>query len=417
VDRAVYRGLLLFAGTVLAIWAFALILLPFIVPVAWALCIFAVTVKPYRWLAARTRRPRISALLLVLGTGCMVLGPMIYIATVFIDQAGKVNFKPTVEKLKAEAPELLASLDKALVYFERPDGPAKAAVVPEGAAGEAAEGAVAEEDAATKKAPIGSVEGFVQRTQSSLPGLASSVLGWGTVKGALGFLMTPFFFLFGLVLTLVTQFFLYRESPRLRRMFVEVSPLSEDDTGEVLDTLRGATVSAVVGGLLVAVMQGALGTLMFSVAGIPSPVMWGVVMAAFSLLPFGGTAFVWAPAGLLLLLTGSPGAGWFVLIFGTVIVAGSDNILRPVVLNRLGGENVQIHPMLLFFAILSGIGIFGISGIVFGPLLIALLTTMVRIYRRHGASNHASDDATAGDATAGDATAGDATAGEAATPA
>jgi predicted PurR-regulated permease PerM len=403
VDRAVYRGLLLFAGTVLAIWAFALILLPFIVPVAWALCIFAVTVKPYRWLAARTRKPRISALILVLGTGCMVLGPMIYIATVFIDQAGRVNFKPTVEKLKAEAPELLASLDKALVYFERPDGPTKAAVVTEGAAGDAAEGAVAEEDAAeedaaTKKAPIGSVEGFVQRTQSSLPGLASSVLGWGTVKGALGFLMTPFFFLFGLVLTLVTQFFLYRESPRLRRMFVEVSPLSEDDTGEVLDTLRGATVSAVVGGLLVAVMQGALGTLMFSIAGIHSPVMWGVVMAAFSLLPFGGTAFVWAPAGLILLVTGSPGAGWFVLIFGAVIVGSADNILRPVVLNRLGGEDVQIHPMLLFFAILSGIGIFGLSGIVFGPLLIALLTTMVRIYRRHGASNNASEDETSGEA-------------------
>ncbi len=377
-DRAIYRGLLLFAGTVLAIWAFALILLPFIVPVAWALCIFAVTVRPYRWLAARTRKPRLSALAMVLGTACMVLGPLIYIATVFIDQAGKVDFEPTVEKLKDEAPEVLAHLDKALVYFESPGGVPKAAAASKDGEGEPAE----------PEAPIGSVEGFLQRAQASLPGLASAVFGWGTVKGALGFLMTPFFFLFGLVLTLVTQFFLYRESPRLRRMFVEVSPLGEDDTGEVLDTLRGATVSAVVGGLLVAVVQGALGTLMFWIAGIHSPVMWGVVMAAFSLLPFGGTAFVWAPAGLVLLLTGSPAAGWFVLIFGAVIVGGADNILRPVVLNRLGGEDVQIHPMLLFFAIVSGIGIFGISGIVFGPLLIALLTTMVRIYRRHGASSN-----------------------------
>ena len=71
----------------------------------------------------------------------------------------------------------------------------------------------------------------------------------------------------------------------------------------------------------------------------------------------------------------------FVTVFGIVIVGGVDNLLRPWLMTKTGAKDV--HPMLLFFAILSGVGLFGMSGIVFGPLLLALLTTMGRIYRRH----------------------------------
>ncbi len=149
----------------------------------------------------------------------------------------------------------------------------------------------------------------------------------------------------------------------------------------MLDTLRGTTSAGIIGGLLVALIQGLLGGLMFAVAGIQSPAVWALVMAAFSLLPFGGTALIWAPAGVYLLFTGSTFGGWVVLIFGTVIVGSADNFLRPWVLTKTGADD--IHPMLLFFAILSGIGVFGISGIVFGPLLLGLLMTMVQIYREH----------------------------------
>jgi predicted PurR-regulated permease PerM len=131
----------------------------------------------------------------------------------------------------------------------------------------------------------------------------------------------------------------------------------------------------------VAIIQGALGGIGFAFAGVDSPLVWAVLMMAFSLLPFGGTAIVWLPAGIYLLATGEAGAGWFLLIWGAVIVGSSDNFLRPWILYKTGSRD--IHPLLLFLAILSGIGIFGISGIVFGPLLLALLTTVMRIYREH----------------------------------
>ncbi|MDA1195477.1 MAG: AI-2E family transporter [Planctomycetota bacterium] len=377
-DRAVYRGLLLFAATSLAIWAFALVLLPFIVPIAWALCTFTVTMGPYGWLAARWHKPRLVALTMVLGTGLIVLLPLIYIGAVFVDQARQLDLTPALEKLKEAAPDVIENLDGVLAYV-LPAEPAEANA--EAAAG----GAAAPEAAGPPADRLGS---FVERAQDNFPRVAAGVFGVHSVGDALGFLLTPAAFLVGLLLTLVTQFFLYREAKALRSLVVDVSPLSEGDTDELLGTLRGATVSAVMGGLLVALAQGLLGTLMFWIAGIQSPVMWGVVMAGLSLLPFGGTAFVWLPAGIILLLTGQPGAGWFVLIFGGVIVSGADSVLRPWLLSRMSGEGVKIHPLMLFFATISGIGLFGISGIVFGPLLIAVLSTLVRLYQRHGIAHH-----------------------------
>ena len=354
VERAVYRGLLLFAATMAALWAFGLILWPFLVPIAWALCLFAVTARPYRWLTAKWRKPRLVAGLFVLLTAAVVLGPMIYIGAMFVDQAASIDFGPSYERLQKEGPGAIEWANQTLSYFE-----------------------------------LGQLETFIEDLQKGLPGLAKHIFSGSTVSGALGVLLSPFVFIFGLVVALVTQYFLYRESKRLLLAVTSISPLDAEDTARILDTLRGATVSAIVGGLLVAIIQGALGTLMFIIAGIQSPVLWGVIMAAFSLLPFGGTALIWAPAGIYLLFTGDASSGWFVLVFGAVIVGSADNVLRPLVLTRIGGEGIDIHPLMLFFAILSGVGLFGVSGIVFGPLLIALLTTVLRIYREHV---HAGDE-------------------------
>ena len=102
-------------------------------------------------------------------------------------------------------------------------------------------------------------------------------------------------------------------------------------------------------------------------------------MALLSLLPVGGTAFVWLPVGLYFLLTGESWRGWFMLAWGAVVVTGADQVLRPFVMRRAGAG--EVHPLLLFFAILSGIGLFGFSGVVFGPLLVAAVIVVVQIFR------------------------------------
>lgn len=356
-----FRGLLLFAATVLAVWAFGLILAPFIVPIAWALCLCATTARPYGWLAAKWRRPRLAAFAMVLATALVVLVPMIGIGAMVLDQANQFDLDPTRENLQEHMPTFVSWADETLSWFGvgPPDpGPEEAPLEP-----------------GTRMAS------FFGDIKAGLPGAAAKIFQGGSLEGALSVLLAPFFFIFGLMLTLITQYFVYREAPRLRRFVVQLSPLDEDDTDRVLNTLRSTTASGIVGGLLVALIQGALGGFMFVIAGIHSPAVWAVVMAAFSLLPFGGTALIWVPAGVYLLMTGDATSGWFVLIFGAVIVGSADNFLRPWILTKTGADD--IHPMMLFFAILSGIGLFGVSGVVFGPLLLALLMTMVQIYREH----------------------------------
>jgi predicted PurR-regulated permease PerM len=351
-ERSVYRGLLLFAATALAVWAAGLILLPFLVPIAWALCLCAVTTRPYQFLARSWGKPRLASGVMVLLTAIMILAPLIVVGTLVVEEAGSLDLKPARVQLQQSLPGVVSWLDETLSDLG-----------------------------------LGKFDAFLQGIEDNLPDIARRIFSGPVAKGAVSVLFAPLVFLFGLVVTLITQYFVYREAPRLRGLVVELSPLAEPDTDRILASLRGTTAAAILGGLLVAIIQGALGGIAFVIAGIQSPVLWSVVMMAFSLLPFGGTALVWVPAGVYLLATGETGNGWFVLIWGTVVVGASDNVLRPWVLTKTGARD--IHPMLLFFAILSGIGLFGISGIVFGPLLLALVNTTIQIYREHGLSRAA----------------------------
>jgi predicted PurR-regulated permease PerM len=354
VERSVYRGLLLFGATVLAVWGFWEIVAPFIAPIAWALCIAAITARPYAWLAGKLGRPRMASGLMVLLAGLVILVPLVIVGALVVQEARKIDFGPTQKRLVQSVPDFVAALDEQLEALG-----------------------------------IGNLDSILAQVEERLPDAVSRIFSGPVSEGAAIVLLAPFVFVFGLLIMLVTLYFVYREAPRLRHLVIDLSPLEEDDTDRILETLRQTTSAAILGGVLVAIIQGALGGVAFVVADVQSPALWSVVMMAFSLLPFGGTALIWAPVGVYLLLTGEAFSGWFVLIWGTVIVGMSDNFLRPMVLQKTGAKD--IHPMLLFFAIVSGIGLFGIGGIVFGPLLLAFISTMVGIYREHRAGARPED--------------------------
>lgn len=351
-ERATFRGLLLLVTVILALWAFGLMLWPFILPIAWALCLAAVTAGPFRLLLQKTRRPKLSALIMVVLVMLLILGPIWLIGMLVVEEAVAIDFGPLIADVEAHFPRLY---DRAQNWLGE-----QGIQVPPG------------KDV---------FDVINQRVQEDLPTFVRNLFSGGLGGDVLALVSKPFFFLFNLIIMLVTLYFVYCDASKLRRLVIDISPLSPDETDQVLSSLRETTSAAIIGGILIALLQGALGALMFGIAEIRSPVLWGLVMAVFSLLPFGGTALIWVPAGVYLLSIGSTGMGIFVLVFGAVIVGGVDNIMRPWVMRRTGAKDV--HPMLLFFAILSGIGLFGVSGIVFGPLLLAFLTTLVRLYRSH----------------------------------
>jgi predicted PurR-regulated permease PerM len=209
---------------------------------------------------------------------------------------------------------------------------------------------------------------------------ALRAIGKPFATGALGALRGILLASFGFVVMLATLYFLYRDGGKIRSLVIDLSPMPVEQTQRVLDVLRTTAFAAVVGGLATAGVQGALGGIAFAVTGVQAPVFWGFVMAVLSLLPFGGAAFVWAPVAIYFLVTGdAPWKGWFLVGWGALIIGTADNVMRPWLMRRTGAG--EVHPLLLFFAVLSGIGLFGFSGVVFGPLIVAFVLVVVQIFR------------------------------------
>ena len=140
----------------------------------------------------------------------------------------------------------------------------------------------------------------------------------------------------------------------------------------------GEIVSASVYGVVViAVVQGTLGGLMFWVLGLPSPLVWGVVMIVLSTIPMLGTFLVWVPAAIFLAVTGHLVKALVLTFWGAVVIGMADNLLRP----RLVGDRAQMHELLIFFSVLGGLQVFGVLGILLGPVVVAIGLSLLEAFR------------------------------------
>jgi len=190
---------------------------------------------------------------------------------------------------------------------------------------------------------------------------------------------------------LFSLFFILLDGAVFARWAWAMVPLDARYREIVSRTFLEIVKSAVLGSGLVAIVQGILGGLAFWIVGLPG-VLWGFVMAFTSLVPVVGTAIVWAPAGLMLLLQGQAGAGAFILIWGAVVISSADNVVRVLAVRG----PVHLHPLLLFFSILGGIKISGLLGVVYGPLVLAMLQTLFGFFREEFLVQPASSDGPGG---------------------
>jgi predicted PurR-regulated permease PerM len=138
------------------------------------------------------------------------------------------------------------------------------------------------------------------------------------------------------------------------------------------------TRATIKGNLVIAVIQGTLGGLIFWVLGIPGALLWGVVMAVLSLIPAVGPAIVWVPVSLYLFATGDNVKGIVLVAFGAGVIGLVDNILRPI----LVGRDTKLPDYIVLLSTLGGLGLFGINGFVIGPLVAALFIAFWGIFIR-----------------------------------
>jgi len=178
---------------------------------------------------------------------------------------------------------------------------------------------------------------------------------------------------FGVMLFIL--FFFLRDGPAFITRIKFLSPLREAQEDRILAKVRAVSRSVLVGSLLTAMLQGLAGGIGLAIVGIPA-LFWGAMMAFASLIPVVGTALIWLPAAGYLLIIGSWKAAVFLALWSVLIVSSIDSFLKPFLMQGEGG----MSPFYIFLAILGGLQLFGLAGILYGPLIIAFATVMISIY-------------------------------------
>ncbi|WP_086739649.1 AI-2E family transporter [Erythrobacter colymbi] len=322
----------------------AVIVYPFAQPLLWA-ALAAIMFQPlYRNVLRRLRgRRNPAAGLSLLIIFILVLVPAAWIASMVVEQAIVL-----ISTLQQKPIDLAALFDT--VYTSLPKF-AREAVDRSG------------------WADIVMVQTKVQDLLTESAGMiASQAVSIGS--GALSFFLS-----FGV--GLYVMFFLLRDGERIGRTVLCAVPVERSIADRLAERFLGIVRATIKGTGVVALVQGALGWITLLIAGVPSALLFGVLMTIFALVPVIGAGAVWLPAGLYLLVTGATWQGVFVLLVGFFIISSADNVLRPI----LVGRDTGIPDWIILITTLGGISLVGFSGIVLGPLVAGLFLASWSILR------------------------------------
>lgn len=213
--------------------------------------------------------------------------------------------------------------------------------------------------------------------------LQSAVAEIGKVVGlflfdqAKGIAQNTFAFLGNFFLMLMVIYFLLIDGHKLISFIIEISPLPQDQEETLIHKFSEMAGAILVGNGFGGLIQGVIGGLIFWIAGLPSAFLWGVIMGLLAFLPILGIGLVFIPTSIYLFLKGRMAAGIVFIIIYFFLSMGIEYVFKP----KLVGQRMKMHPMLVFFAIIGGLRLFGILGIIYGPLLVTAFLTLADIYK------------------------------------
>lgn len=337
-DRTLFTTLIAYSATLLFVYLLFTILSPFLAMLVWAGAVGVITFPLYERLLARCKGREITAATLM--TTAVVLALVVpLVGLIFI---------------------LSQEIAQAYQYLEKTTS---------GAAGYAPAEILNHPALAPWLERIRSLTGSrdLELEPMILPafkkGLAA-MLNYST-----GIAKDFFGFLFKLTLMLITLFFIYKDGSRTLQAFWQVVPIGEKLRETITETVSRVLGAVMFGVIMTCMVQGALGGLGFWVAGLPSPFLFGTLMAIFAPIPFVGTALVWLPGAAYLLVQGRIMPGILLIAWGALAVGSIDNILRPLFISG----RARLPILVIVFGVLGGFLAFGLSGVVAGPVILALV--------------------------------------------
>lgn len=341
-DRVFYART--FALVTLAVLAYLLfqILQPFFAPIAWAAFIAFLVHPLHSRLAAKLGgRDSVSAALLTVLTVIVLLGPLAALGAAFATQAAELlryaqDF--AAEHKPAQASDLASMpvVGPAILWLQESLG-----------------------------VSLAQLQSWAMEGARTVLGSLAS-LGRQAVLGALGTVV-------GFAMMIFILYFAIRDGRAAFNDLRALVPMRAEERARLFAHLAAVTRAMVYGTGVTALAQGALVGVGFALAGLPSPIVFGVLAALLALVPLAGTPVVWVPAVLVLALQGRWYAAVFLLVWGA-LVAMLDNFLRPMLVSG----RAEVGTLTVFIGVLGGVSTFGPIGIILGPLVLALIIALVR---------------------------------------
>lgn len=195
-------------------------------------------------------------------------------------------------------------------------------------------------------------------------------------------------------ITLVVLFFLFRDGESAVSRLMATLPLDQQRASELRFRISSSIMANVYGSLAVGALQGTLTGLSFWALGLDSPALWGVATGVLSLVPIFGSALVWVPASIFLLLTGHYVKAAILLGLGVAVIGTVDNVVRPLIIHK----SLRLHPILVLFSILGGVQLFGILGLFIGPVILSVTAALLGMLQQDlagkGEDPHSDESAT-----------------------
>ncbi|MDY6776949.1 MAG: AI-2E family transporter [Candidatus Nanohaloarchaea archaeon] len=193
-----------------------------------------------------------------------------------------------------------------------------------------------------------------------------------------GIISTALDAMVGLFVTAFTMYYLFKDGDTMLESVKGMVPLEEDREDHLVEEIDRMSKAILYGHVLVSVVQGIIAGIGLWIFGIPDVIFWTFVMIVLGLIPLIGNFLVWGPAGLyLIFIRSEPLMGAGLLLYSTVILSFTDNIVRAKVV----GERGNIHPLVVMVGVIGGIPMFGLLGVVLGPLVLGFFTSLLRVYR------------------------------------
>jgi predicted PurR-regulated permease PerM len=342
IDAPKIRNVLFFGLMALVLVVFLFIMKPFFFPIFWAAVIASVFRPIYKKIHGKISNPDVSCILVVVLILLIILLPAGIIGSLTISES--VDLYSSMDK---DNNNVKTGIQNIFTQFTH--------------------------HPTVQKLRIDEqiwIEKFTEATKAVANYLLASIRS--LTENAL-----IFFVKFGVML--YALYFFIRDGDKFLKMLIRYFPLGGGREEILLQKFKTTALATLKVTLIIGGIQGMLGGFIFFITGISGSMMWGIIMVLTSIIPSIGCSIIWAPAAVIMLVTGHTWQGIAILLFGLLVISTVDQLLRPFLL----GKDVQMHPLMIFLSTLGGIMLFGISGFVIGPIVCSLFLAILEMYEQY----------------------------------